>query len=153
MARLGQANPGDPTRLRTDGWDGYPAARTRLLQGAADRRVANLVALGGDLHAHYVADLKADFDDTRAPVLASEICGTSISSHGPDAARSQAALARNPHLLHARGEQRGHVLLTLDNRQLSADLMAVADATDPASAVDVDARFVVEAGRPGPQRA
>jgi alkaline phosphatase D len=154
MARLDQAAPGTSgNRYRTDGWDGYPAARARLLQGVADRRVPNVVALGGDLHAHYVADLKADFDDTRAPVLASEICGTSISSLGPDAARTQAVLARNPHLHHARGDQRGYVLLTLDDRQLAADLMAVADAADPASAVSADARFVVEAGRPGPQRA
>ena len=156
MAPLNTAVPGTPSeagRFWTDGWDGYPAARTRLLQGMAARRVPNMVALGGDVHAHYVADLKADVGDAKAPVLASEICGTSISSLGPEAARTQAALARNPHLHHARGDQRGYVLLSLDPRQLTADLMAVADASDPASAVAVGARFVVEAGRPGPQRA
>jgi len=110
------------------------------------------VTLGGDVHAHYVADLRADFDDPRSPVLASEVCGTSISSNGPDASRTQAALAINPHLHHGRGDRRGYVMLTLDDKQLSAELMAVADATDPTSAVAVDARFVVEAGRPGPQR-
>ena len=139
-------------RYWTDGWDGYPAARIRLLQGVAERRLRNVVALGGDVHAHFVADLRADFDDPRSPVLASEVCGTSISSLGPDATRTQAALANNPHLHHGRGDRRGYVMLTLDDKQLSAELMAVAEAADPASAVAVDARFVVEAGRPGPQR-
>jgi hypothetical protein len=50
----------------------------------AERRVPGVVVLGGDVHAHVVAELKADFDDPRAPVLASEFCGTSISSRGRD---------------------------------------------------------------------
>lgn len=154
VPEAGQPLPtsGRTGRYWTDGWDGYPAARARLLQGVAERRLRNVVTLGGDVHAHYVADLRADFDDPRSPVLASEVCGTSISSNGPDASRTQAALAINPHLHHGRGDRRGYVMLTLDDKQLSAELMAVADATDPTSAVAVDARFVVEAGRPGPQR-
>lgn len=156
MAPLNLPAPGKPAdsgRTWTDGWDGYPTARARLLQGAAERRVPNLVALGGDVHAHYVATLKADVANPDSAVLGSEICGTSISSHGPDRARTDALLARHPHLLHARGDQRGHVLLTIDSQRLQAALMAVADPADPASAVDVQARFVVEAGRPGPQPA
>jgi alkaline phosphatase D len=153
MAPLDHADPAaapEAVRTWTDGWDGYPAARLRLLAEVAERRVPNVVALGGDVHAHYVSALQAD---AKSPIIASEICGTSISSPGPDAKRSQAQLARNPHLLHARGDRRGHVLLNLDERRLQADLMAVADPADPASAVDLQARFVVEAGRPGPQRA
>ena len=47
----------------TDGWDGYPAARSRLLRLLAQRRVSNPIVLGGDVHAFYAADLKLDFDD------------------------------------------------------------------------------------------
>ncbi|MFO1224727.1 MAG: alkaline phosphatase D family protein [Burkholderiaceae bacterium] len=47
-----------------------------------ERKVPGVVVLGGDVHAHFVADLKTDFDDARAPVVASEFCGTSIASHG-----------------------------------------------------------------------
>lgn len=156
MAPLDHADPSAPpeaVRTWTDGWDGYPAARRRLLGEVAGRRVPNVVALGGDVHAHYVSALQADPADAKSPVVASEICGTSISSLGPEEKRTQAQLARNPHLLHARGGRRGYVLLNIDGQRLQADLMAVADAADPASAVGVDARFVVEAGRPGPQRA
>ncbi len=35
-------------KVWTDGWDGYPEARRRLLQGASDAGVRNLVVMGGD---------------------------------------------------------------------------------------------------------
>ena len=64
----------------TDGWDGYAPARNRLLGTVAAKKVPGVVVLGGDVHSHYVADLKADYDDAKSPVIASEFCGTSISS-------------------------------------------------------------------------
>ena len=143
----------DTGRYSTDGWDGYPIARQRLLDSVAARLLGGVVALGGDVHAHHVADLKADFDDPASPVLASEVCGTSISSHGPAQHTLAGWMAHNPHLHYGRGDQRGHVLITLDAQQLQADLMAVRQPQDANSAVDLAARFVVQAGRPGPQRA
>ena len=140
-------------RVWTDGWDGYPAARRRLLATVAERQVPGAVVLGGDLHAHVVADLKTDFDDPRAPVVASEFCGTSISSRGRAQPVFDAALRLNPHLHYARADQRGYVALTFDERQLEARLMSVDHPEDAASAVREAARFVVDARRPGPQRA
>lgn len=46
-----------------DGWDGYPAARARLLDTFAKRRPSNPIVIGGDVHCTWVADLKVDFDD------------------------------------------------------------------------------------------
>jgi alkaline phosphatase D len=135
----------------TDGWDGYAASRQRLLQGVAERKLPGTVVLGGDVHAHYVADLKADYDDAKAPVIASEFCGTSISSNGMAQSRVSAALPHNPHLHYARSDQRGYVSFTLDAKRLQAQLHAVLDPKNPASEVNVAARFAVELGRPGPQ--
>jgi alkaline phosphatase D len=135
----------------TDGWEGYPAARQRLLQTVADKKLPGVVVLGGDVHAHYVADLKTDFADPKAPVVASEFCGSSISSLGLAQDRIDAALPFNPHVRYGRGDQRGTVRFTLDAKTLQAQLMAVDDANDPASAVRVAARFAVEAQRPGVQ--
>ena len=73
----------------TDGWDGYPEARRRLLEAVAARGPANPVVIGGDVHAHWVADLKPDFDDPRSPVVASEFCGTSITSRARCKRRSR----------------------------------------------------------------
>ena len=144
---------GPGARYWTDGWDGYPAARQRLLSSASERGVANLVALGGDVHTNYVADLKANYDDPRAPVVGSDICGTSISSQGPAQARVDALRRLNPHVHHGRSDQRGYVSLHLDDKRLLAELMAVEQHDQTDSAVQVQARFVVAAGRPGPQPA
>ena len=150
MARFSWGAPGDGPYW-TDGWDGYAPSRNRLLQTVRDRKVPGVVVLGGDVHAHYVADLKADYDDERSPVVASEFCGTSITSKGLAQERIAAALPHNPHLRYARGDQRGYVAFELDERTLRARLMAVTQPDDPTSAVGVAARFAVEAGRPGAQ--
>ncbi len=151
MARYSWADPAVEGAYWNDGWDGYPASRERVLQGIAERQLPGAVVLGGDVHAHYVADLKVDYDDARSPVVASEFCGTSIASHGMAQARLESALPYNPHVKFARSDRRGYVSFVLDARQLQAELHAVRDARDPASEVDVAARFVVEHGRPGAQ--
>lgn len=40
-----------------DGWDGYPAARDRVLARWRDAKVANPIAIGGDSHAFIASDL------------------------------------------------------------------------------------------------
>ena len=144
---------GPDRRTWTDGWDGYPAARRRLLATVADRGVPGVVVLGGDVHAHVVATLKADPDDGRAPPLASEFCGTSISSHGRPQRAWDMARASHPHLLHARSDQRGYIVFDIDARRMQARLLAVDDPLDPDSAVRDQARFAVDARQPGPQPA
>jgi alkaline phosphatase D len=108
-----------------------------------------VVVLGGDIHAHYVADLKVDYDDARSPVVATEFVGTSIASHGMAQSRVDAALPFNPHVRYARSDQRGYVSFDLGARRLDAQLHAVLDPRDPASDVTVAARFSVALGRAG----
>lgn len=153
MSRFSWADPATAPAYWTDGWDGYPAARGRLLQALARKEVPNAVVLGGDVHANYVAELKADFDDPRAPTVASEFCGTSISSHGMAQQRLAAVLPFNPHIHYGRSDQRGLLRCELQSDLLQVQLRVVDQPDDPASAVRTAARFVVEAGRPGPQRA
>jgi alkaline phosphatase D len=137
----------------TDGWDGYAPARQRLLAPVAERKLGGVVVLGGDVHAHYVTDLKADFANARSATLATEFCGSSISSVGLDQARIDAVLPLNPHVHWGRADRRGYIGFRLDAKQIDARLMVVADALDAASPVTESARFVVEAGKPGAQRA
>jgi alkaline phosphatase D len=133
----------------TDGWDGYPAARRRLLEVVARKKVPGLVVLGGDVHANYVTPVLADDYRPGAPVLGAEFAGTSISSGGLAQDRVDAARAFNPHVLHARSDQRGYLRFRLGRERLEADLRVVADVRDRASPVASQGRFVVEAGRPG----
>lgn len=150
MARCSWSDPADGgASYWTDGWDGYPAARQRLLGGIAQRQVPGVVVLGGDVHANYVADLKADFDDPAAKVIASEFCGTSITSLGLAQTRLDGMRAFNPHLRYARSDQRGYLRFTLDAKQLHAQLRVVDNALDPASGIATAARFVVDAAQAG----
>jgi len=151
MARFSWTDPALGATAWTDGWDGYAAARRRLLDGVARRKLAGAVVLGGDVHANYVADVKTDFDNARAPVVATEFCGTSITSWPLAQEDIDRARPFNPHVKYARGDQRGYVRFTLDAKRMLAQLRVVDNALDPASGIRTAAGFVVEAGRPGAQ--
>ena len=86
-------------------------------------------------------------------MLATEFCGTSITSLSMAQSRIDAARGFNPHIRYARSDQRGYVRFTLDAKRLQAQLRVVDDALDPASGVATAASFVVDAARPGAQPA
>jgi alkaline phosphatase D len=136
----------------TDGWDGYPAARRRLLSQFAEQRVSNPLVVSGDVHANYVCDLKTDFDDPRATTVATEFCGTSMTSQGPGRKQTDTAQANNPHIRFARGDKRGYVTVALDQKQAQVQLRTLANEKAPDSAISVLASFVVSSGRPGAER-
>ena len=146
--------PGPGQVFRTDAWDGYPMARKRLLDYLAQRKPANPVVIGGDLHVFYAADLKTDFDDEKSPVVASEFVGTSITSQpGASEASLQALLPDNPHLKMINGARRGYVRVELTPARMRTDLQGMRSVADPRSEADTLATFVVEDGRPGVIRA
>jgi alkaline phosphatase D len=155
MTRFAWSDPAasDGGAYWTDGWDGYAPARQRLLTPVIERKLGGVVTLGGDVHAHYVTDLKGDYGNPKSATLATEFCGSSISSVGLDQARIDAVLPLNPHVHWGRADRRGYIGFRLDAQQIEARLMVVADALDAASPVTESARFVVEAGRPGAHRA
>ena len=64
--------------VNTDKWDGNPAARARVLHGAADRKVQGLVAVTGDLHRAIAGNLMVDFDKTNAAPIGAEFVATSV---------------------------------------------------------------------------
>ena len=150
MAQL-DSLPGPGRRAWTDGWDGYPAARRRLLGQLAG--VRNPVVIGGDVHAFGVAQLKADFDDPGSPVLASEFVGTSVTSYGPAQERLAALLPDNPHLLYVESRQRGYVRVEVTPKLWRADLRGMASVREREAPCSTVASFVVEDGRAGPVRA
>ena len=144
--------PGPGQSFWTDGWDGYPVARSRLLGFIADKGVANPVVIGGDVHMSVVADLKADFDDPQAPVVATEFVGTSISSQGPARQRVEAWAPDNPHIKHADPTRRGYSVMELSAPRCVVRLRTLDDVKDPRSRIRTFAAFATEDGRPGAHR-
>ncbi|MEG1734613.1 MAG: alkaline phosphatase D family protein [Comamonas sp.] len=141
-------------RQSTDTWDGYPAARQRLVQQISQSAPRNSVLLGGDIHQNYVCALPAQAErapDKTNPILASEFCATSISSHsGTTQARVDAIVDHNPQVLYARCDERGYSLVEITPRGMTTELRAVSNPLQADSSVYTLARFAVEDGRPRP---
>ncbi|MFD1828371.1 alkaline phosphatase D family protein [Streptomyces desertarenae] len=140
-----------PWPLSMDAWDGYPAARERVLAGAESAGIDNLVVLTGDVHVHYGFDIKRDFDDPGSRTAGVEVVTTSVSSGRNGAAKPgnwQTLMTANPHMKYYNG-QRGYVLLGLDAEKLRADYRTVPAVTTPGAPITTAASFVSQAGEPG----
>jgi alkaline phosphatase D len=144
--------PGPGQRFWTDSWDGYPAARRRLLDYLGARKPANPVVIGGDVHSFWVNDLRPDFDDAQSPVVATEIVGTSITSQFSRPEVVDAQRADNPHVRFADARRRGYVRVEVTPRRWRADLRTMRSVTQPRAEADTLATFVIEDGRPGAVR-
>lgn len=149
MAPLDQ-KPGAGVSHWSDAWDGYPAARSRLLRALSARRVLNPVVLSGDIHSFWANDLHAEGADS--PVVASEFVGTSLSSPGLDHAAVSALLPENPQVKFFDAQFRGYAACELTPTQWHTDFRAVDDVRISGGTAHSLARFVVESDRPGVQR-
>jgi alkaline phosphatase D len=139
-------------RVWTDAWDGYPVPRRSLMRFLRDNAVRSCVVLSGDTHANFVSDLKTDFDDERAEPVATELCGTSITSQGRPQSAVEAVLRDNPHVKHGDSRRRGYIVVEVTRESSVARLRAIDDPADPQTAVETQATFAIDAGRPGAQR-
>lgn len=145
---------GPQERFSMDAWDGYTAARDRLLRFVGQRQPSNPVVLTGDVHNNWVADLKADFRDPRSRTLGTEFIGTSISSTGNGAdtsANGTKALAENPHIKFFNG-QRGYVRCLVTPESWRTDYRVVPFVVTPGAPIATRASFLVENNRPGAVR-
>jgi alkaline phosphatase D len=134
-----------------DSWDGYPLARKRMLDIWAKKK--NVISLGGDVHATYINHLVNDFDDPYSPALATEIVGTSITSPSWPQAATERIMSHNSHMKFGKSDQRGYTILVLEKNQATATLRVIDNARVQESKLSTAGRFVIEAGRPGAQRA
>lgn len=136
-----------------DAWDGYVAARNRLLGFVDEEDIRNLVVLSGDIHSNWVADLKADFAIANAPVVATEFVGTSITSDFPPSFIPiiQGALLdpTNAHVRFFDGALHGYVRCVITPEQWRSDYRVVDTILQPSAQVRTLKSFVVQNDRLG----
>ena len=144
--------PGPGRQAWTDGWDGYPAARARLVDCLADNKVSNPVVIGGDVHMFYVNDIKRDFANPRSETVASEIVGTSITSQARSQASVEKVLPDNPHIRFADSRFRGYVRVEVTQSRMVTNLRAMDDVARRDAPCSTLASFVIEDGKPGAQK-
>ncbi|HEU0058824.1 MAG TPA: alkaline phosphatase D family protein [Hyphomicrobiaceae bacterium] len=149
MAQLRQKNMLGEIGFWTDGWDGYPVARQRLLAAMAASRLANPVVIGGDIHSFWTTDLKQDFNQERSPTVATEFVGTSITSDPPPYELIAGLLPENPHVRYFESRHRGYVVVDLDRERMHVRFRAISDRRDPKATVKTLKQFVVRNGAAG----
>jgi alkaline phosphatase D len=149
MAQLTQKSRTGESGFWTDGWDGYPAARQRLLEAMAASRVANPVVIGGDIHSFWTTDLKEDFNNPRSPTVATEFVGTSITSDPPPHDLIAGLLPENPHVRYFESRHRGYVVVDLDRERMHVRFRIISDRRDAKATVDTLKQFVVRNGVAG----
>ena len=139
------------TVLNVDQWDGYPAARRRLLDHIASEGISDVVVLTGDIHAAGCAVLSTDGADQAVTPVAVEFVCTSISSNGLAEAAGIDPTTLDPSifgLAYAELIHRGYCRCTITPERWTTEFVTVADVTNPQSEVTIAATVVTEAGSP-----
>jgi alkaline phosphatase D len=142
----------DDGRFWTDGWDGYPLARQRLFDALGKSGAANPLVLSGDVHTFYAAELRSDFyrpESNANPVIATEFCGTSVTSSSRPQKRTLEYVDMNPHIKYGRSDKRGFMLLEVTPAKTTTHFVGLDDVRDAGTASATVASFVVNAGRAG----
>ncbi|MGE4427509.1 MAG: alkaline phosphatase [Solirubrobacteraceae bacterium] len=137
-----------------DNWNGYHAARDRLLGAVADMRARNVVVVTGDAHCSMAGDLRRKVEDFESsPVVGAEFLGTSISSGGdgePLLPKGRTWLTSNPDMKFFDG-RRGYVRLAMNRRELTTTYKALEYVTRPGAPIQTIAQLTVLDGVPGVQ--
>ncbi len=139
-------------RFWNDGWDGYPMARARLFDALSASGAANPIVLAGDVHTFYASELRRDFNrpvSSANPVVASEFCGTSVTSSSRPQARTEQFVAMNPHTKYGRSDKRGFMLMVVTPSATRASFIGLDDVRDAGTGAAALANFEVAAGRSG----
>jgi alkaline phosphatase D len=142
---------GGTTLYNFDQWDGYVAARDRLLRGLVDHQVRNPMVLSGDIHLAGAAALRVgDYEAPGNPDVAYEIVTTSISSgFGDDLLPIfEAAVPKISWVSYANARKRGYAVITVTPDSFTTDFRVVATALEPTSTVSTDHTDVVQAREP-----
>lgn len=155
MAQLRLDKGTERERFWNDAWDGYPLARQRMLQAMQAGGQGNAIVLGGDWHSSFVNDLKLDFDDPQAAVLATEFIAPAISSGGDETPYGPyygPSIPQNAHIRYFDGDRRGWWKMQLGRETFDAELRFADSVLRRDAGMASTARFRVQHGRAGAVR-
>lgn len=143
-----QSSKLDVPSWNMDAWDGYPAARSRLLR-AAQQADADLVLLTGDSHNAWAYSLTEG-----GQAAGVEFGGTSVTSPGLESGLmadprlvAQAFVAANPELHWADTSQRGYVMVEVTPAAVTGEWVFMKAIRARSTAISNTHRMNVERGR------
>ncbi|HUM00338.1 MAG TPA: alkaline phosphatase D family protein [Mycobacterium sp.] len=137
--------PGPDRAFNPDAWDGYAANRDRIVAGLVNSPVRNGVMLTGDVHSHWAAEVRENFDDPSSRQVATEFVTTSISSGGDGSDTRddiEVVLTKNPHIRYF-SNRRGYVRTRIAHGELRADFRVLPYVSHPDAPAYTGATFVL----------
>ena len=144
---------GSGSGFSTDTWDGYVAARNRLLGHVEKAKVKNFVTLGGDTHTSSVDDLRTDFQKDGSPVVGTEFVAPPATSPENLAQQYIDGALRNPWIHLFDTQNKGYLRVEATRPQLRAEFHYVTTIQQPQAEPMAGTSWVVESGKPGAQQA
>lgn len=150
MGMVGFALDGDELKYSMDQWPGSAYERMQLIKFLADRRVSNPVVLTGDIHSNWANELRIDDRQSDAPIVATELVATSLSSggNGVDKPKGHERLLADNACVKFMNGQRGYILCDVTPKRWQADYITVDQVVQPGGKCSKRATFVIEAGHP-----
>jgi alkaline phosphatase D len=152
MAAVDQTPEDESNGYSADTWDGYVAARNRLLGHVEKARVRNFVTLGGDTHTSSVDDLRADYQQEGSPLVGTEFVAPPASSLESLAPQFVDGALRNPHIHLYDITNKGYLRCETTPSQLEADFRYVTTIQQAQAEPLAGTSWVVESGKPGAQQ-
>jgi alkaline phosphatase D len=145
-----QVRDADGLPRNTDMWDGYPAARDRILGFLHDLSIPDVVVLTGDIHSSWATLLHRDpFAATPGPVLAVELTAPAVSSPPPAEPPDLPTLhAAHPHVRWVDVRHRGYLTVRYDAREAIATWHHTDDVARVHLELPARKAFRIPRGRP-----
>lgn len=135
----------------TDTWNGYAAARGRLVKSIADLGLTNVIVATGDAHIHAAGTVPMRDDEPEGVMAATEFLATSISSGGdmalelPESQRR--VLAASPHI-DLINRQRGYQTFDIRPDEWRTDLKVLDRVQAPTGQLSLLRRYAVTPDAP-----
>ena len=142
-----------------DRWDGYVAARQRLLGFLRDRRPANPIVLSGDIHTCMALELRVDpFNEAETPV-AVEFINTSLTSQNFDDKMKweprtkslpfeQELMKELPHIKYVTLDSHGYNVVDILPERVRVEWWVLDTVLKRSTTERMDAAWQVESGKP-----
>jgi len=145
--------------LSADGWDGYPAARGRILDHLERNGIDDTVVVGGDLNSSWALDLSRDpfsrevYDSASGrgslavEFLTPGVTAAALQDSGEAARAAARTLERNPHVKWVDLFHRGYALLDVDRERVQCEWYHLDTVTERKSGEHFAGAFLTQRGR------
>jgi len=135
-------------KLWNDGWDGYPAARDRLVGALQQYKVSGPVFIGGDLHENWACNVPGHDLDGNVRTIASEFVGTGITQSSYYPKGVDFIKPANKHAVYADAGRCGYGTVDISKARIEVRYRVVDNIAKSDPAISTAATFVVESGNP-----